>query len=498
MFSRSKRASSISSMVAVLYARVSSREQEEGFSIDAQLSLLRKYALEKGFEVVSEFVDVETARATGRTKFGEMLAFIRRSPLPVNLLVEKTDRAYRNLKDYTTLDDLVREKDVRVHLVKESEILGREASSHSRFIHEIKVLMAKNYVENLSEEVRKGQQKKAESGQFPSIPPLGYRWNRQKRCLVQDPKEAPFVRKVFEKYATGRYSMAAVADLVSRGGLRTRTGRELNKRGVEIVVKNPIYYGEFYWSGKLYKGNFDPIVTRDLWDAAQVQLRRQNRPESYYKHDFPYRGLLKCAKCGWAVTAEIKKGKYVYYHCGNSPSTCERAYVRQEVLEAVLREKITALYVPDDMALLLQKALDEAEAKWEGESATGRVSLEKKAAELKNHLDRLYTDHVTGKIDEDFFKGKWNAWRSELSRIENDLARKGGGLSSAHKHLRNVIELCNRLKSLYDCGNHHFRAELAEVVSSNLALDGTSVRFDYRFPFNLMAENGGSHIWRRG
>ena len=62
---------------AVLYARVSSKDQErEGFSIPAQLKFLREYAQSHEFNVLREFVDVETAKTTGRKQFGEMVRFL--------------------------------------------------------------------------------------------------------------------------------------------------------------------------------------------------------------------------------------------------------------------------------------------------------------------------------------------------------------------------------------------------------------------------------------
>src|SRR5262245_38362582 len=101
---------------AVIYARVSSKDQEkEGFSIPAQLKLLREYALRNDFNVRTEFIDVETAKAAGRKQFGEMLQFFNRNTQCRVLIVEKTDRLYRNFKDYVTLEEL----DLEVHLPKE-------------------------------------------------------------------------------------------------------------------------------------------------------------------------------------------------------------------------------------------------------------------------------------------------------------------------------------------------------------------------------------------
>src|ERR1051325_3132960 len=90
---------------AVLYARVSSKDQErEGFSIPAQQKLCREYAVMHGFRIVREFIDVETAKVAGRTQFGEMLRFLGKDPSCRVVIVEKTDRLYRNFHDYVKLE----------------------------------------------------------------------------------------------------------------------------------------------------------------------------------------------------------------------------------------------------------------------------------------------------------------------------------------------------------------------------------------------------------
>ena len=100
-----------------------------------------------------------------------MVSYLKQHPGCRVLLVEKTDRLYRNFKDYLTIDEL----DLEIHLVKENVILTKDARSSEKFMHGIKVLMAKNYIDNLSEEARKGMQEKAEQGIWPTKMPLGYR-----------------------------------------------------------------------------------------------------------------------------------------------------------------------------------------------------------------------------------------------------------------------------------------------------------------------------------
>ena len=185
---------------AVVYARVSSKEQEkEGFSIPAQLKLLKEYATAISLAVTQEYVDVETAKQAGRAAFGEMVAYLKSHPAVRVLLVEKTDRLYRNLKDWVTVDEL----GVEIHFPKEGAVLSRESRSSEKFMHGIKVLMAKNYIDNLSEETRKGMQEKAEQGIWPTVAPLGYRnvaGSDGKKIIEPDPEfgadHLPFIRVV--------------------------------------------------------------------------------------------------------------------------------------------------------------------------------------------------------------------------------------------------------------------------------------------------------------
>jgi site-specific DNA recombinase len=127
---------------AVLYARVSSKDQErEGFSIPAQLKFLREYAQSHEFNVQREFVDVETAKTTGRKQFGEMVRFLRDHKMCRVVLVEKTDRLYRNFRDCVTLEEL----DVEIHLPKEGQVISKDSKSQAKLVHGIQLVIARNY-----------------------------------------------------------------------------------------------------------------------------------------------------------------------------------------------------------------------------------------------------------------------------------------------------------------------------------------------------------------
>jgi len=195
---------------AVIYARVSSKEQEkEGFSIPAQLKLLKEYAAAHGFTVAEKYVDVETAKQSGRASFGAMLAYLKARPSVRVLLVEKTDRLYRNLKDWVTVDEL----DVEIHFPKEGVVISRESRTSEKFMHGIKVLIAKNYIDNRSEEARKGMPGEGRAGYLADRGSLGLseshgaKWKEDYRARSRSrPTDRPSFRMVRVRHALGARS----------------------------------------------------------------------------------------------------------------------------------------------------------------------------------------------------------------------------------------------------------------------------------------------------
>lgn len=226
---------------ALIYARISSKDQEtEGYSIPAQKKLLQEYALRQNFRVTKSFIDVETAKKAGRTQFNQMIAFLKENIGITHILVEKTDRLLRNITDYALVDQLLESSNLSIHLVKKNVILSKNLRSNEKFIFGIKALMAKNYSDNLSEEVKKGMQEKATQGTYPSIAPYGYLNDRVdgKKIIVIDPDSAPFIKKMFELNATGSFSLPKLRKKMIADGMIYRNGKNFYVSKVEGILKN--------------------------------------------------------------------------------------------------------------------------------------------------------------------------------------------------------------------------------------------------------------------
>jgi site-specific DNA recombinase len=474
---------------AVIYARVSSKEQErEGYSIPAQLKLLREYATNNDLRVEREFVDVETAKMAGRKNFGEMVQYLEKSPACRVVIAEKTDRLYRNLRDYLTLEDM----DAEIHLPKEGQTICKESKSQSKLIHGIHVVLARNFIENLKEEVKKGMREKAEQGIYPSRPPLGYRNNKLERTIEVDPAKAPAARRMFELYASGRFSL----DLVWKT-LKLEFEVALSKSHVEKLLKNCFYVGKFHWDGILYPGTHEPLVSRSLFDQVQNVFRGHNQPK-YKKREYAFGGLLKCAYDDCTVTAEIKKGRYIYYHCTGYRGKCALPYFREEELGNRLGQILKDIHIPDEVLEQLRQTLlhDKGRAEVHGQSETER--LRTRLAQVRRRIEQAYLDKLDGKITEAFWDARSVEWNQEEQQIL--MALDGLERQSPERLLDGVriLELANKAYFLYLKQPPAEKAKLLRIVLSNCKIDAASVDPTYRKPFDLIFQRVKKEEWLPG
>ena len=480
----------VASRQAVLYARVSSKEQEkEGFSIPAQLRLLQGYAAEQSLTVAREFIDVETAKQAGRASFGEMLAFLRRARTIKVLLVEKTDRLYRNLKDWVSIDEL----DLEVHFVKEGVVLSADSRSSEKFMHGIKVLMAKNYIDNLAEEVSKGLREKAEEGIWPSFAPLGYRnvlGPDGKRTIEPHPETAPLIVKLFEWYSTGQYSLKEVARMAGQAGFSYRkSGNPIITATADKILRKRIYTGDFDYGGRTYKGSYQPLISPELWQRVQDVLddRFTMRPKKR-RHEFAFSGLISCGHCGCALVGEIHKGRYVYYRCTGYRGRCPEPYTRQEVLEAQFADLLGRLRFEPEILDWVTTAL---RASHKDEKRIQEQSIRRLQAEvtkLDARLEAIYLDKIDAKINLAFYERKSAEWQAEREHL---LVTIGGHQRAESAYFEDgvrLLELASRARGLFHSQAPTEKRKLLDFVLSNSSWKGGRLTATYRKPFDLISE----------
>jgi site-specific DNA recombinase len=475
---------------AFAYARVSSKEQEkEGYSIPAQQKALQDYAARKGIRIVEEFIDIETAKQSGRMRFGEMVKRLAEDRTIRTILVEKTDRLYRNMKDWVTVEEL----DVEIHLVKENEVLSKTSRSSTKFMHGIQVVMAKNYVDNLSEEARKGMLEKAEQGVWPTKAPLGYANTTSedgRKVIAVDLLIAPFIKTLFEEFSSGRHSLKSVAGLMHDKGFRYRKSlAKVPVSTVHTILRNRIYTGWFDWKGKTIRGKHEALVTVEMWERVQDVLDgRHASGRKLRKHSFAYSGLLNCGHCGCAMVGEIKKGKYVYYHCTGYRGKCPEPYVREEEISKQFSQLLGQFRFDDAILEWVKNALRDSHAVERQEQAEAVERLVSTERQIQRRIDAMYVDKLDGRITADFFDTKSAEWRAEQEECIASIKRLRSTDRSYIEDGIRILELAKNARNLFDQQGAAEKRKLLDFVVSNSTWRDGKLASTYRQPFDLIAE----------
>ncbi len=173
-------------MKAILLARVSSKEQEEGQSIPAQERRLREYAESKGLVVEEVFKITESSTKDTRKEFEKILERIRKSRETVALVADTIDRVQRSFKESVVLDNLRKDGKVEIHFMREGLILNLRSNSSDILRWDMGVMFARSYVLQLSDNIKRSKEQAAKRGVWMGLAPTGYmhvlKWMKNVNC----------------------------------------------------------------------------------------------------------------------------------------------------------------------------------------------------------------------------------------------------------------------------------------------------------------------------
>jgi site-specific DNA recombinase len=322
-----------------LYARKSSESDErQTMSIDSQIKEMMAMAEREGLQVVDTKHESFSAKQSScRPVFNELLADIRSDKFD-GILTWAPDRLSRNAGDLGSLVDLM-DADKLHHI----RTFGQSFSNtpNEKFLLMILCSQAKLENDNRGVNVKRGIRAKCEMGWRPCLPPIGY-YNRAMagvRDIVVDNDRASYVKEMFVRAANGDSGQDLKVWLDSTP-FRTRAGAFITKSQIYVMLKNPFFYGEFQYpkkSGKWYKGNHEPLISRQLFDEVQKQLYAPQRSKWGEKY-FAFKGLIKCRDCGASIVGEEKfkqrkdggRNRHIYYHCSRQVEYyCTQPYLRE-------------------------------------------------------------------------------------------------------------------------------------------------------------------------
>ena len=473
---------------ALLYVRVSSKVQEnEGYSLDAQEKLGHEYARRKDLRIIRTWRVSESAWKLERKAFGQMVDFAARHPEVGHIIFDVLDRMTRNDFDKLKIHRLIKENGKTIHFSRSNRTLDRGSGPDEEFLFDIEVAVAKKMSNDISRKTRMGLLEKAAQGFYPSVAPVGYQNNPLTHRIEADDDRVVFVRKAFVMMASGACSLSIIVKALHQDGFLGKKGHHVGKSAIEMILKNPIYYGAFRWLGKTLAGSHIPIVTKELFDKAQAVLRGRRRPKLSHR-EFAFNNLLRCGACGCKVIGEVKKERFVYYHCTFSKGRHDgKGYFREDRIAEMFEESIKRINLNEDAVERLRQRFGEMERSSTHHQVKRLETLKSEYEMVKRRLSRLYDAKFDGELNGEMFAVKEAEYNSRLLEIRNEMEveRTDAGF---FENVRQTLELSKSLYQRYLTSNCEEKAEILKLVASNYTLTDVSIVPTYRKPFDMIVE----------
>lgn len=483
------------------YARVSSQDQaDRDLSIPAQLKAIHEFAERNGLTIVEEYIDIESAKEPGRTRFTEMTTRLTRDPRIAGTISHKVDRLLRNFKDYVLVDDLMKAG------VDFQFVLGRYDNSPVGMLGlGVQVLFAKHYLDNLSQEVKKGlDERMLHKRKWAFVAPLGY--INKDREILPDPERFAVLQKGWIRYATGIYSLNELADWLYAQGLRTRASRR-HQGGLGVrtgplyhILNNPFYYGMMRYKGQLIPGAHEPMVTKATFDRVQGVLHNHGNPRPQTPKVFTYRGFLMCGECGRSITAEEQKG-HVYYRCtksGGGAKTCGQRYLREEALETQLSDQLRKVELSEKVYGLLRRAIHDFHEREEEFRDAAIAALRRRQDELQKRQDALLDRLLDGTVSQETYSEKYTALQNGKAEVLVELEAHERANERFFDEVETLLLFARRLSEIFTKGDSDRKKTLLKVVASNATLHGQKAHLNLKPAFAVLAKTGPRSKWLRG
>lgn len=438
---------------AVVLARVSSKAQEdEGYSLDSQLKLLQGYCQQRELNVVKVFKIAETAsKEQSRKVFHELLKYLKTGEV-FHLTVEKTDRLTRNFRDAVAVDEwLDQDARRRLHAVKESLLVHKEAKSDMKFMWNIYLSVAKKYSDNLREEAMKGWAEKLAQGWLPAPPPPGYKTVtvNGKKIHQPDIDTKALMLRAFEKYLEPQQSIESIAKEMELMGLTTKKGRPFSKSHVQRILNNPFYIGINRFNGKDYPGAQEPIIPKEIFDRVQQKMRRKLTCR-YRIHNPVFKNIIRCSSCERTITWQLQKGRY-YGACQRKSPDCKKnKLLREDRLEERVQKMLSGLVSPTD------EVIDWLAEAMRAKHQNAINDNERLVSSIQSNIDRvarmdsnMYEDKLAGDITPELYAEKHEEFTSQQVALEERLKEIDQTLGKALEQKLVLLKLSQKAASIY-------------------------------------------------
>lgn len=337
-------------MNAVIYARYSSDNQREE-SIEGQLRECKDYADRNGITILTSYIDrALSAKTDNRPQFQKMIHDSEKGMFDI-VLVWKLDRFARNRYDSARYKAALKKHGVKVVSAKENIA----EDSTGILLESLIEGYAEYYSVELSEKVKRGHKENALKGvNNGGTTPLGYILHD--KHLQVDPRTAPLVIEIFNRYSDGE-TLRAIANSFNIRGIKTNKGKPFTANSFHSLLKNRKYLGEYRYQDTVITNGVPALISPELFEKVQTRLNKNKRSPARAKASESYLLSTKlfCGECGRLMDGESGTShtgkKYKYYKClGNKRRLgCRKKSIQKDWIENLVVQKVIETVFDDSV-----------------------------------------------------------------------------------------------------------------------------------------------------
>ena len=477
-----------------IYARKSTdSEDRQVRSIGDQISELKELAKKENLEIVDTIVEKQTAKKPGRPLFAEMLKKLEAGEA-VGILAWHPDRLARNSVDGGQIIYLV---DTGVIQELKFPTFWFDPTPQGKFMLSIAFGQSKYYVDNLSENIKRGHRQKLKNGLWPQMAPLGYLNNKETKMIYVDKEKSPFIKKAFEAYATGNNTLKNLRTIINSLGLVGKKGKMLSVSNYQYLLQNPFYHGLIRYGGEFYEGKHKPIISKKLFDEVQEVMKRKSKPQKVGKMKFfLYRGFFKCGECGFTITADkkIKKSgnEYVYYYCTkkNPHHKCtQNVFTREEKISSQIAEELQKVSLPDDCADWMINELKKEKIQSRKSSDFFVQKTKKELSKLDEKLEKLMNAYLESVLNISEYQKAKNVLINQKQVLKDKLKSFEQKSNNRFELADKFIKDSKQAKIIASKENPEGIRDFLKKIGSNFQIQNQNISFSPRGAWQIVAKS---------
>ena len=495
-------------MKAIILARVSTEDQmQEGYSIPAQLQRAREYCQKKNLIIQSEYPFDESSTKDQRKKFEKVVDEIRKEKNTVALVVETVDRLQRSFKESVMLDELRKQGKLEIHFLRENLVIHKDSNSSEIQRWDLAVFVAKSYVLQLSDNVKRSFDIKRKSGEITGNGPIGYQnlydSNGKRIDVIPNLDTSHFIQKMFELYATGQHSTLTLRKEMLKLGFRSKTGKKLSLSMIDKILNDTFYYGVAYSRTKNISWNhkYKPLITKELFDRCQ-QIRKSwgKKPFKYASKPYIFRGLVRCAKCGCSMSPETAKGKFIYYSCTNAKKNiCDtKVYIPEKDLLKPIYEVLRAFEsIPQRNIDKIVNGLRQSNESKILYNKNSIDAINREYALVQTKIDKIMDLLIDSSITKDDYDKKLKELKEKQYDLNIQLEEHTRADENYYITASTVFNLAKNAFKLFESSEIPEKRTILNYLLQNYTANGKKLEFSLRSPFNTILDFANQPTWLR-